>query len=1024
METDISMKVDGPDGNSEKNQLNDENSNIFHAIADVFQKAQSTYVGHRRHVAVLKKIQKKANAQGHGEEFIYWFNKLVSKVLPLKKNKVIGDRIIKLVAAFVASLDRDLENIKQQDSDKAMKQSDGLTQEAFNQFVNRFIRHILRGVESKDRNVRLRSLQILAVLMDNIREIDEELYDLIMWSLNKRVYDKEANVRIQAVFCLTKFQDESMSNNSNDNKKNKDEIVLDNATHKLMTIIQNDPSAEVRRASLLNLVNNKLTRAHILERSRDVNQINRRLIYSRVLKSMGMTCFDVDTRIMNQLLKWGLEDREESVRSACARLISFDWLNWLKGDLIELIERLNVIKSDIADKVMEIIFNTRPDIISKVKFPEEIWTDFTVEIAFLSKCFYLHCANNNLVDIIEQNYPEGTKLAEYLTSYLRNRYDIQETQLSKLEKMHLDFIIEQLLVIATKYDYSDEIGRRHMLTVIRNMLSLVDLSESLIKIGLEVLKILSINERDFVSMSIEIINDIRDDDIDLQEKSEHKGNPNKEYDSDDEDDDNIENFKNAVEDLVDGKNSAIEEGINVKHAEREATPETMIRCLTRSCNLLQLVENPLEQNVLITSLIDTLITPAVRNSDQKIRVIGIRNLGLCCLLDRQLAAENMYILGMCVSKGQEELKEVALQAIVDIFSVFGLSVVDGENMVDSLSLHKIFYKVLKNGSLPNCQVIAAEGLCKLYLADIFTDDDLFETLVLSYFTPQNSSNERLIQAFAFCIPVYCYSHPAHQQRMGRIAADVLLRLCIIWDDIQTNDDPESELQKMLKPNILFQQFIDWTDSRKLISSSSRFHNQDHYNVQLDFLLDVLKVFPKFEKKEIKKLLLINVNAVYISVEQDLARLQEILTYVEDIIENETLDYMSSNSLSKFKNTLIETITTLREDGKQTEVGSNSDEEFSQVLDSTYNKSDIDSIAEGDMDDDSAVDLKSKVESPVDESALKKRTIDDVEIENESNIEEISSTLLKSENLKNVSFILPEDNESDSMSVDDKLYIDD
>ena len=83
------------------------NSRICRSVAEVFQKAQSTYAGHRKHIAVLKKIQSKAVDQGYEEAFNYWFNKCVTKILPLKKNEVVGDRIIKLIAAFIASLDRE-----------------------------------------------------------------------------------------------------------------------------------------------------------------------------------------------------------------------------------------------------------------------------------------------------------------------------------------------------------------------------------------------------------------------------------------------------------------------------------------------------------------------------------------------------------------------------------------------------------------------------------------------------------------------------------------------------------------------------------------------------------------------------------------------------------------------------------------------------------------------------------------------------------------------------------------------------
>lgn len=896
----------------------DVNTRIFHSIADVFQKAQSTYAGHRKHIAVLKKIQTKAVSQGYGSAFNYWFNTLVTKILPLKKNEVVGDRIVKLIAAFVASLDREIEIMR-----KSNKEVDSTHEEVFSRFVDQFVRHILRGVESKDKNVRYRVVQLLAVMMDNIGELDESLYNLLTWSLNKRIYDKEHNVRMQAVFCLTKFQDEEFT----------DIETMDEATRTLIRVVQNDSSAEVRRAAMLNLVNNPVTQSYILERARDVNQVNRRLIYSRVLKSMGKDCFEqIDSQIIDQMIKWGLEDREKNVRKACSKLISHDWLNFMEGDLIEFLERLDVTSSSVANKAMSCLFQARPDIIAKIKFPEDIWKEFTVEIAFLLRCFYIHCAENQLLDAMEANFPEATRFAGVLNHYVRERFE--NKSLSEADKSNLNFIIQQLLITANNYDFADEIGRRSMLTVIRNMLGILELDESVIGIGLQVLKRLSINENDFVTMAIEIINDLRDDDLEKQEQEDLLKDRNGKEDREVDDNDNLNSFHRMVEDTVSGKSALSEQDIlkNLQN-QKEVRPETVIACLIRSSHMLELVNMPLEQNILITSLIDTIITPAVRNTDSRIRELGVMNLGLCCLLDVQLATDNMYILGMCVSKGNASLKKIALKVIVDVFSIHGSVVVDGEDKVDSISLHKIFYKVLKNDDLPECQVVAAEGLCKLFLTDIFTDDDLFETLVLSYFSPANTSNEALIQAFAFCIPVYCFSHVNHQKRMARIAADVLLRLCMLWDDLQNSDDPDTNRDAMMKPNIIFQQLLYWTDPRKVIHQTEA--EAIVSNVQLEFVLDITQMFSRIDKKEIKKMLFTNLNATQISSAQDYDKLKQVLEHIEDVLENESLDSASVNSLEKFKKTLVQALDEAFDRGqeKEAEKSDSEIEHYSEILES-------------------------------------------------------------------------------------------
>ncbi|KTB14267.1 Condensin complex subunit 3 [Nakaseomyces glabratus] len=834
----------------------DINSKIFGSIANVFQAAQLSYAGHRKHVAVLKKIQTKAIAQGYEDAFNYWFNRLILAILPLKKTEVVGDRIIKLVASFIASLDKEIELAKAQG-----KPLPNNAESAFTKFVDHFIRNILRGIESKDKNVRFRVVQLLAVIMDNIGEIDESLYELLTWSLNKRIYDKDPNVRIQAVFCLTKFQAEDVGR---ENEPSNDLIAIEinESTKTLMSLIQNDPSAEVRRAAMLNLISLPATLPYILERARDVNQINRRLKH--------------------------------------------------------------------------------PEIIQKIKFSHDIWSNFTIEVAFLFRCFYLYCIQYNINEVLYDNFPEASRLAEYLQSYINKAFkDNQSQSITDNDKKHLEFIIEQILMAADKYDYSDEIGRRSMLTVVRNFLGIKSLSVTSIKIGIDVLKTLSINEKDFITMVIEMINDIRDEDIDMQEKEEKAAKR--------------KSKKSKKLQKKKDKQSSTE-----MLYEKEARPDTLILCLTRSGYMLELVSSSIQENILIASLIDTLITPAVRNSEPTVRELGIKNLGLCCLLDAQLATENIYILGMCVSKGNESLKMIALQVLFDIFALHGNVVVDGEGKVDSISLHKIFYKVLKNTELPSCQKIAAEGLCKLFLADIFTDDDLFETLVLSYYTPANSANEELIQAFAFCLPVYCYSHINHQNRMARIGADILLRLCVLWDEFRYSDEYNDEKMTMLKPNIIFQQLIDWTDPRKIINRDEKDANAD--SSQIRFLLDVLKIVPQIEKSEIKRLLLNNINLVHLHHTQEYSTLKQLEDNIIDILENDAIDQNQRNSLTRFKLSLQDVIEKTESKLDEHSDADTSTEQYSMILESSqvYSKPPTRNDEENCSDEDNAAALPSEL----------------------------------------------------------------
>ena len=1037
------------------NYADDINNKIFNSLADVFQQAQLSYAGHRKHIAVLKKIQTKASVQGYSDAFNYWFNKLVTRVLPLKKNEVIGDRIVKLIAAFIASLDKENEMISTQRLDKSNspeeeedeneESDDNISEKEkmTTKFIDGFIRHILRGAESKDKNVRFRVMQLLVVIMDNIGEIDINLYNLLMWSLNKRIYDKEPIVRIQAVFCLTKLQtDVENETNEDDMDVEMNESGETKATDTLMQLIQNDPSAEVRRATMLNIVNTDNTRSHILERARDTNAVNRRLIYSRVLKLQGKKCFtDIDPRILDQLMKWGLEDREESVRKACQRLMSSHWINLFNGDLIELLENLDIVNSKSAVAMMNSLFTSKPDILTQIKLTEEIWTSLTVEFSFLFRCFFIYCLENNMIEDVDGSFPEASRLADYLSGYINKRFTTdRDNELSSIDKSHLEFIIKQLLITAHRYDYSDEIGRRSMLTVIRNMLNITKLPDSLIKSGHEVLKVLSINEKDFISMTIEIINDIRDDDIENQEREENEKKKNAlnnkrdkninsdANDSENEDDDAIGSFQSAVNNLVNGRDDADEEEeeTDSMQPEKEARAEAILLCLTRACHMLELVTENVTGNILVTSLIDTLITPAVRNSESSIRELGVKCLGLCCLLDKELATTSMYILGMCISKGNASLKYIALQVIVDIFSVHGTDVLDGEGKVDSMSIHKIFYKVLKNDEHKECQVVAAEGLCKLYLADLFSDDDLFEALILSYFSPVNSSNEALVQAFAFCIPVYCFSHRSHQERMSRMASDMFLRLCILWDGLQNSEDPDVDKEKMMKPNMIFQQLVFWTDPRKIVNQ-----REDGYQSevsQLKFLIEILKVITQIENKTVKRMILSNINTFYVAASQGSEILSELQMHLQDILENEPIDATSKNSLEKFKNTVSGELKTAKENESAavSKISNTSDdlttEQYSQILESSQvaeNGSDSEIDINGNVlepEDSDEGDEHSKVDDDsVNVEGSKKRNRSLMENDDGNSKESSKPTAIQ----KNVSFaISPDTSENQDISDSD------
>lgn len=412
---------------------------IKEAMIQVFQDAQMNLSSHKKLVIVLRNIHLRAIELDLQGAYNLYFSKLINMVLKLKKGEKSADRIAKFCSVFVSTILREEKAAREkngQEEDDDEEESPG------SEFVEFFIRHLLRGTESKDKNVRYRVVQLLAYLVNYITEIDEELFQALHFSLRRRLYDKESIVRIQAIVAISRFQFfELVDENSGNGNQ------LNSATKSLLLALENDDSPEVRRAALLNLVKDGNTLPYLLDRARDTNAINRRLVYSRILKEIK-DYREIDIELREKLLNWGLNDRDESVKHAVVNMITHNWSEVINDDLLELIESLKVIDSEIAEEVMNSYFESRKDKVSSISISETDWKELSVEKIFLIRTYYQYCKKNQLHELIDNNFPELSELAKILEKYLKlrtsfiepqqeliNSYQVRSNKLDKLNDM-------------------------------------------------------------------------------------------------------------------------------------------------------------------------------------------------------------------------------------------------------------------------------------------------------------------------------------------------------------------------------------------------------------------------------------------------------------------------------------------------------------------------------------------------------------------------------------------------------------
>ncbi|KAH3661262.1 hypothetical protein OGAPHI_006669 [Ogataea philodendri] len=876
---------------------------IERAIRQSFQESQQTVSSHGKQIAILRALQLRCRELTLQSQFNELFCKMVNKILVVKRNEPAGDRIVKFISSFVNSIN------PESDDDNAMV--DEQDEKMYNRFIDRVARHLLRGLEATNKNVRYRSCHILSHLMNNMTSIDSSLYETLSEQLLARMYDKEPHVRIKAITTLASFQEPDGSDE------------LSNAAQKIRFVMQNDTNPEVRRACLRQIEKTKHTQSYIFERARDTNSINRRLLYSKVLP--GFKDFRrIDFNSRDQLLKWGLKDREESVKKAAVKWLSENWMQTLNNDVMELLERLKVTRSDIAELAVRNFLDNRPDIVAKITFDEQVIRSLTPETSLLLRVYFQHCNDTNKLTQLEKFFPEAAQFSDILGAYFTKRREIMshisqtkpileaESSVDMTELEECNFMLRQLLIVASEYDYSDEFGRSRMLNTLRFNLTNDHLSDDLIEVIMLCIHKLSISERDFTQMIVEIINDLKDSAFEKQDAANQDINGEssrlegayEDEDEDEDDEDGESSFHSARANL--SKSSIASANRSMQQELRqveELSPEILTECLSIARRMLELVSEPLKNNVTLMSILDSLIRPSIRRSETEIRRVGLICLGLCCILDKDLAADSIFVCAIFVTKSNEEsLIVTGIKVISDLLAVHGIGVLEAEtaNSVDAIAIARLFYRTLRDTTKKEAQATSGEALYKLFLCGVITDDELFETTLLSYFNPAINDNEQLKQCLSFCIPVYAFSHESHQERISRVTSDTLYRLFSAWDEMA-----EVETVSQLSPQSIIQQLMYWTDPYRVVNKNS--DEALASSIQVDVGLQLLTLLGRLEysgaTKPFFKAIMTSLPKLTFTEHCDAVKLAQLLDALEEVegkLEKPLKDQTSRNGYNRFK----------------------------------------------------------------------------------------------------------------------------
>ncbi|KAF9914395.1 hypothetical protein BX616_008397 [Lobosporangium transversale] len=676
-------------------------------VPSIFQESQKTSANHRKNAVMLRKIQEQCAeiAAEKGEEaFNKEFIRNLNVVLAIKKREPAADRVIQFVSSFIlCTREKDM-------AAEAANEDEEGAEGISSRFVEYLMHHLLKGVRVKEKLVRLRSCQLIALSINSLGAIDE-----------------------------------------------------------------------VRRSALFNVEHTRATLPSILERARDTDAYNRRGLFTKPMDELSdFRVLSIDDR--ERLLRYGLSDRDENVRKACTKMLSTKWIQQADNNLIEFLERLDVMSSEIADEVLKAFFDYRADILGSLVFNDVFWLNLTVESAFLVRAFAEFCRSKDDDIQFERAVPEVTRHAYYI-----QRYSNQMQKADEDNRPEAEFIVTQLLMIAKLLDYADENGRRKMFNLLREMLMLDDIPDNHLDCILETMGKISLNEKDFTRIVIEIISDIRAG-IDEQE---YLRNPEKS-------DTNL----------------------------RGEDPQLALKKLVKA--------QALKENSYMYGLLNELVIPALGRQEEVMQELGLHCLGLICMLDQNLAQSNMELFLTCIfaENASIQLQILSLKIVFDLILTFGMTA-----MSSQISEERIIQDLAKSleGPGDELQAVAVEGIAKLMLTKLLKNAKILRQLIILYFDPQTTNNNHLRQCLNYFLQVYFHSSHDNQVTLSQIFVPIIIQL------IQMRQDKGD----MPSPTVMAQQILEWCEPRRVLGADKEnegafAQSNIDFGLQADIAIEVVK----------------------------------------------------------------------------------------------------------------------------------------------------------------------------------------
>ncbi|XP_065763601.1 condensin complex subunit 3 [Muntiacus reevesi] len=761
-------------------------------IKEAFQLAQQPHQNQAKLVVALNRTYGSVDDKtGFHEEFVHY----LKYAMVVYKREPAVERVIEFAAKFVTSFHQsDMENDEEEEEDGGI--------------LNYLLTFLLKSHEANSNAVRFRVCQLINKLLGNMPEnaqIDDDLFDKINEAMLIRLKDKIPNVRIQAVLALSRLQDPK-----------DDECPVVNA---YATLIENDSNSEVRRAVLSCIAPSAKTLPKIVGRTKDVKETVRKLAYQVLAEKVHMRALSIAQRVM--LLQQGLNDRSDAVKQAMQKHLLQGWLCFTEGNILELLHRLDVENSsEVAISVLNALFSVTPlnelaEICKTNDGRKLIPADtLTPEIALYWRvlCEHLKSKGQEGEELLEQILPEPVVYAEYLLSYVQSIPVVNEEQRGDFSYignlMTKEFIGQQLILIIKSLDTNEEGGRKRLLAILQEILTLPTTPISLISFLVERLLHIIIDDNKRIQIVTEIISEIRAPIVTVGVNNDPADARKKELKMAEikvkliEAKDSLENcitlqdfhraseLKEEIKALEDAKIKLLKETeqleIKEVHIEKNDA-ETLQKCLILCYELLKQMSTSTGIGATMDGIIESLILPGIINVHPVVRNLAVLCLGCCGLQNQDFASKHFVLLLQVLQIDDVTIKISALKAIFDQLMTFGFEPFktkkikatqkegadintdeeqESKESEEETAIAKNVLKLLSDfldSEVSELRTGAAEGLAKLMFSGLLVSSRILSHLVLLWYNPVTEEDVRLRHCLGVFFPMFAYASRTNQE---------------------------------------------------------------------------------------------------------------------------------------------------------------------------------------------------------------------------------------------------------------------